>query len=401
MIFFSLFLALFASGGELQPYSNKALTAVETMYEMAYPMDYVSARKRFREYSEDLKAKVPDVQTGNQRIHSKFDNDLTIDYTYIPYNKSAKLFVITSGVHGPEGYTGSLLQYVLLKNMAANPEGFPYNVLIIHSVNPYGYKYFRRANEQNVDLNRNFATREEFKSQNKSYYRLRRLFHPKGAANSSWIAQGQFYLSALWKHLRKGKKVILEGLSGQYIDPTGPFYGGDTTQLETQYVQNLMMKYGAFSSHIYLIDLHTGYGEKGKLHFFGSEQAIQSQNMEAYKTIFKDMKIDTALDKDFYPTTGDMVDWVWKNFSGKKVVAMAFEFGTMDSQTLKGGLFSLWTSTLENQGFHNGYLSPQDEIQVRANYEALFNPQDYRWQVSIVAQAIDTMNTTMNRFKDL
>jgi len=39
------------------------------------------------------------------------------------------------------------------------------NMLFIHVLNPFGMKHNRRFNQNNVDLNRNFLTEEEFKEQ--------------------------------------------------------------------------------------------------------------------------------------------------------------------------------------------------------------------------------------------
>ena len=95
----------------------------------------------------------------------------------------------SSGVHGVEGYLGSAIQIRFLHEMflrneeqlklessgscdstdiSQKPEN-KYSdkvrkVLLIHAVNPYGMRHHRRANENNVDLNRNALSPEAWKN---------------------------------------------------------------------------------------------------------------------------------------------------------------------------------------------------------------------------------------------
>jgi hypothetical protein len=78
----------------------------------------------------------------------------------------------SSGVHGIEGYLGSAIQLrflheVLIQNehqssSKATSEYKLRKVLIIHSINPFGMRHHRRTNENNVDLNRNVLSEEEW-----------------------------------------------------------------------------------------------------------------------------------------------------------------------------------------------------------------------------------------------
>ncbi|KAL3798275.1 hypothetical protein HJC23_000189 [Cyclotella cryptica] len=82
----------------------------------------------------------------------------------------------SSGVHGVEGYLGSAIQLRFLHELiiqneerldsrkdALSKETKLRHVLIIHAVNPYGMRHHRRTNENNVDLNRNALSAEEWK----------------------------------------------------------------------------------------------------------------------------------------------------------------------------------------------------------------------------------------------
>src|SRR5690606_24922310 len=70
---------------------------------------------------------------------------------------SERVLVVQSGTHGVEGFCGSGIQIGLLKSgvWKERPEGM--SVVFVHAVNPYGFSWLRRVNEDNVDLNRNFV----------------------------------------------------------------------------------------------------------------------------------------------------------------------------------------------------------------------------------------------------
>jgi predicted deacylase len=366
-----------------------------------FPSDYIAARERFRTKAAKLKALFPAAEIGHYKVPSKVDKDLTTDFIFIPSSISKKLVIITSGIHGAEAFTGHTLQMWQMEKILSTHKPLPYKLLIVHSLNPYGFKYFRRTNENNVDLNRNFASAEEFKSENTEYEKLRYLLEPQYIASSYLFARIGFYAKAAYVNLTKGRRFVLGSLRGQYEYPKGIFYGGKEPQTETLQLQKLVKRFADNASDIYLVDLHTGFGEKGKLHFFGSENMQAPEKVDLMNMVFKDHKIETSQDKDFYATTGDFADWLTTAYSNKKIIPMSFEFGTMDSQTLSGGLKSLWTTVLENQGRHLGFLSPEDEKISRGDFEALFNPQSPEWQMKVLKSGSEALTTTFKNFETL
>ena len=83
--------------------------------------------------------------------------ELYIDVATFNLPGAKSILVLGSGTHGVEGFAGSGIQVGLLhEGISKNlPEGV--GLLIYHALNPYGFSYLRRFNEDNVDLNRNFV----------------------------------------------------------------------------------------------------------------------------------------------------------------------------------------------------------------------------------------------------
>ena len=97
-------------------------------------------------------------------IHAPSPNDepLTIDIAVAGPAKPKSALVLSSGVHGVEGLFGSAVQLAFLERLSAGwrlPQGAA--VVLIHAINPFGFAWRRRFNENNVDLNRNFLLPDE------------------------------------------------------------------------------------------------------------------------------------------------------------------------------------------------------------------------------------------------
>lgn len=143
---------------------------------------YTDCRNAFYKQAEGVGQHYKHVQIAALEIESQTDSDLTIDYIYIPAQKSHKrLLILTSAVHGVEGYVGSAIQQMVLKELIKDVSLDNLGVLVIHGMNPYGFKNNRRFTENNVDLNRNSATDNSlYSSVNEGYRDLNKFLNQKG-----------------------------------------------------------------------------------------------------------------------------------------------------------------------------------------------------------------------------
>ncbi|MBO5178573.1 MAG: DUF2817 domain-containing protein [Lachnospiraceae bacterium] len=69
---------------------------------------------------------------------------LYIDTVYVPAQEKKNLIVLTTGVHGIEGYIGSVILDVFWDEVYPTLDKENTGVLVIANVNPYGMKYHRR-----------------------------------------------------------------------------------------------------------------------------------------------------------------------------------------------------------------------------------------------------------------
>ena len=102
---------------------------------------------------------------------------LTIDAAV--FGDGPKALILSSGLHGVEGFAGSAIQLDLIRRGIPND----IRVVLIHAINPFGMAKIRRVNENNVDLNRNFlADGEAYTGSSDGYRRLDPLLNPSTPA---------------------------------------------------------------------------------------------------------------------------------------------------------------------------------------------------------------------------
>ncbi|WP_233882813.1 M14 family metallopeptidase [Paraburkholderia flagellata] len=172
-----------------------------------------------------------------------------------------RLLVLTSGTHGVEGFCGSAAQTALLGDAALQVRlaALGVAVLVVHAINPYGFSWLSRTNEDNVDLNRNSIDFAHPVPRNEDYEALHALLvppqWPPSAGNAEAIAS---YIAS------HGEPAYQRALTtGQYHHADGLFYGGDRHVWSTRLLQTLLAQHASQCEQIGWIDFHTGLGPAG------------------------------------------------------------------------------------------------------------------------------------------
>jgi len=131
--------------------------------------DYREARARFREAVASAGGALEAVA---HPLKGPDGGDLSTDIAWFGPRDAERVLVTISGTHGVEGFCGSGAQtHWLYRGEAARlPSGMA--ALMIHAINPYGFAWLRRVNEDNVDLNRNWIDFAAPLSRNPGYDEL-------------------------------------------------------------------------------------------------------------------------------------------------------------------------------------------------------------------------------------
>ncbi len=360
---------------------------------------YEDCRSAFIEKANLLVSQYEGAEIFKIAVSSETDPDLTIDFCYIPAQITIdNLLILSSGTHGIEGFAGSAVQLMAMEEILNSEHLDTTGILLIHGVNPYGFKYLRRFTENGVDMNRNCAVDESlFESKNEGYEKLNDMLNPQGEANHRSFKNKHFHLIAIQKILAESMSVLRQAIvQGQYEFPGGLFFGGKELEPQIVAITPILQEKMSAYTRILTIDLHTAYGENGTMHLFPNP-AEDSDIKADMEVLFAGYRVDWGDSDDFYIIMGSFADYVGFLAPGKTYYPMVFEFGTLDSQKTFGSLRSLHNFILENQGFHHGYKNEKTEAKIRENFMEMHFPSNQAWRSKVIMDSKKILELVFER----
>ncbi len=374
-----------------------------------YQDSYEECREAFRELSDAIREEYRGVEVSRIPVLRRSgrgyitDQGLTIDYCYIPAQMNTdKLFILTSGLHGIEGFAGSAVQQMFMTEMIPELNLDNTGILLVHGLNPWGFKNKRRVTENNVDLNRNFDTGDElFDTENEGYTKLKDFLQPEEKVDMGSSRNRFFLVSAIRLIAKHGMDSLRQAiLQGQYEHEKGIYFGGMKFEQQKRLLEPLLLSVSSDYEGVFIIDLHTGYGERGKTHLFPNPIEDQEEK-ERTKWVFEGFAIDFGDTEGFYTTNGDFLDYNRKIMKGKTYINMVLEYGTMDSQTTLGSVKSVHNMIIENQGYFYGYESEEDEAIVKDRFIEMFYPSSEEWRSMILEETHAVLTQAVTRYQEL
>ena len=310
--------------------------------------------------------------TIESTVHPRLGLDgeeLAVDVATLGPADAEDLVVVVSGTHGVEGYAGSALQTEWLQSHTAE---LPRTVglIMVHALNPFGFSWVRRVNEDNVDLNRNFVDWTLPPPANPAYDRMADLLVPR-----SWSDTEQ--LRTLTALLEIVAEVGMEQMqtdvtSGQYTDPNGVFYGGAGPVWSHRWLREFAASRLSTAHRVAIIDLHTGLGRWGHGELIGSECAASDAHQRAtrwwgdVRSMVDGASASAALSGDWLAAAAELAPQA-------EVTGVAIEYGTVD------GLNSLQALRADAWLHAHGDPTSKKSEPIRAALRAAFADDDPAW----------------------
>jgi hypothetical protein len=363
---------------------------------------YMDCRKSFLDAALKLKDLYAGVEVSDLAVERRIDPDLHVDYCYIPAQTSfERLFILISGVHGVEGYAGSAIQQMFLREIVKDVHPEDMGLLIIHGVNPFGFKNNRRVTENNVDLNRNCSAEAGlYLSENQGYNDLNSFLNPKHRVSLTGFGNFFFQIAAGEKIFRYSMDGLKQAaLQGQYRYEKGICYGGTEREPSVNIVTPLIQRVAENYKLVFSIDLHTGYGENGTLHLFPDSLA-DAEKKAQIETIFSGLRIYWGRNHDSYQAAGEFAAYLEQILPEKHCLTMTFEFGTLDTHTFMGSIKALHLMMMENQGFHYGYKTRQDELQVKSGFLESYYPLSEAWRSKVIEDSRQVLSQALTEYAE-
>ena len=370
------------------------------------PEDGFAYAESFRTDYEDIRLHLQELSDGlgaEFASHPIDESDgLYIDSFYLPsQGAQTNLVVLTTGVHGIEGYIGAAMLDVFFGEIYPTLDHSDTGVLVVANVNPYGMKHLRRYNENNVDLNRNFILDwDSFdRASNQEYPKVDTFLGPTGKIGNALWHEAGFYLSLAKTAITEGADTISDALlTGQYEYPEGVYYGGDWDESSTVYLKDVFARcLESRYENIVHIDIHSGYGPRYNMVIFNSvfETMTEAESVAA----FGYGNIIAHDSESFYATTGDTTDFFYRLAQQKDtdtaLFSTCFEFGTI-GDAFFDTILSLHYTVDENR---NHFYPTDNGVSaqiVHENYMELFYPTETAWREKTVTDFVAATQGVLN-----
>jgi len=289
------------------------------------------------------------------------------------------LLVLVSGTHGVEGFCGSGCHTGWLAGGHARrlPEGVA--VLFVHAINPYGFAWARRVNEDNVDLNRTFVDHAGPHPVNADYVALQAHINPD-AWTPEVTAAGDAAIAA---HYGNPPADFLPKAvhGGQYVNPRGTFYGGQRPTWSNRTYREIVSTWMAPADDICVIDYHTGGGVYGFADHFVDDRRSGTRARDWFEhcTPIEAVPVEHGHAQSDVP--GLLMYAAAEMLPGKRVTSCLVEMRTTRNRGLLRALRE------ENWLFQHGDPESPRGRELRAELLELAYPAEPEWRAMILRQS--------------
>ncbi|QEF99663.1 hypothetical protein Mal15_37290 [Stieleria maiorica] len=340
-----------------------------------FSASYWEARDRFRKSAESLGATLLSYP-----IHADGTDDLTIDVATIAPSQS-RAILLSSALHGAEGFFGSAVQLAILERIANSPHRPRVGYVLIHAVNPYGFARGRRFDQQNIDLNRNFHNAaSDYTGAPAGYRSMNHFLNPQSPPSR----MEPYKLKVLWNILRRGVPSFKESVAGgQYDYPEGIFFGGHGPSQSFECIRDHCESWLRPFREIIHIDFHSGLGKFGRYKLLLAE-GLHSDAYPWYRDTFGLESVEplSTANGTAYRVSGMFGDWMMKRFSDRTFRFVAAEFGTYSIVRVLGAIRA------ENRAHHYAHEDSDIYRMAKKELAECFCPSDLRWRDGVVSSGL-------------
>lgn len=339
-----------------------------------FPSDYFESRERFLALARARGARLESCPIP---ARGPAGEALSIDFAWLGAPQPTRLLLLLCGTHGVEGFAGAglLAQWLAGDDSARLPADCA--CLLVHAVNPYGFAHMRRANEHNVDLNRN-ALAHFPGPPNPAYRELDPWLNPPSPPGTldPFLARGA------WLIATRGWSVVKQAIvGGQYEFPRGLFYGGARREPSTEALSALLHQPRLDGvRRLVAIDIHTGLGRSGTYKLLVGLEP-QAPRFRALARHFGAAAIESNVPAgtSAYQVHGGLREHIEHRFAHAEAYAAVLEIGTIALPRMLARLRH------ENRAYHYSAPGSRARLRARAALQAAFCPRSPAWRRRVLA----------------
>ncbi|MGV6820226.1 MAG: DUF2817 domain-containing protein [Parvularcula sp.] len=353
--------------------------------------NYAEGRKKFRQACEIGGLSVT-AEPHPEAICPEDGTPLSLDWAWAGPRNARKVVWMSCGTHGLEAAAGlaSILQWFEM----GRPLPPDTAMVLVHAVNPFGWAYHSRCNEDGIDLNRNCLDHTAGHPTNEAYEE----FHPVIQKTGPQPEALEDFLRAFGTFSQeKGYGYAVSGVvAGQYQHEDGLSFGGKSESWSWKQIKKIAQTAFERADKIAIIDWHTGIGDFGKP-FFIIDQSRDSEAFSLADNWYQDDEIHCdAVIGDVDPDyRGIMTHAISQEILAKNsaagIASMVVEWGTYDvSKMLQALMMDRWLRLHRDE---------QDCALVEGTTAELierFYPADENWRSGVLIGAKRIISQTLS-----
>ena len=344
----------------------------------AFSQSYVEARGKFLAAAE---AGGLALQCHLHPLTGRDGEALAMDVARDGPADAKALLIISSACHGIEGFCGSGVQGALLRDSAWREALLRAGVavLYIHGLNPYGFSWWRRTTQENIDLNRNFHDFSQPLPRKPAYDEIAHLLMP-----AQWPPAPDIQAATDRYIAERGIDAWQAAISGgQHDHPQGLFYGGREPSWSQQTLRQVLREQAQHCQQLGWIDLHTGLGPNGH----GERICACREDAAALARARRWWGAEVTSIYDGTSTSAPLTGLMWlaayQECAQAEYTGIALEYGTVPITEILDALRA--DQWLQN----HPEAPPAQAASIKRQVRDAFYTDTDEWKQQIVAQAVD------------
>lgn len=353
-----------------------------------FSQSYAEARQNFAHAAREAGATLS-VHAHPQKAPD--GGEIATDVARFGPLNARNILAIGSGTHGVEGYCGSGIQSALMATGFARDLPQDTAIVFIHAINPWGFAWGRRVNEDNVDLNRNFLDHDKPHPENPGYEVIYDALNPPdlsqdalNAGRAKMKAYGDAHGPAALQHALSG---------GQYDHPEGVQFGGTKPVWSNTNLRKIIGQQMSGAASITYIDIHSGLGPRGH----GEVISTAPETDPAFtrmKTWWGDIVHSTqAANSVSSNVPGSITEVFMQELQGREVTPCGLEFGTVAMNLVAAALVA--DNWLHRHGGMDNPAAPAIKKQIR---DAFYVDED-DWKEAVYDQTRRMAHIALDHFR--
>jgi hypothetical protein len=349
------------------------------MSDAYFSATFSDARGRFLAACQKAGAR---VVSYDHPLHGPHGEALATDVAWLGDPTARRVLVVESGTHGVEGFSGAGIQVGLLADPGAPRPPPGTALLLVHALNPWGFAWIRRVNEDNIDLNRNFVDHAAGAwPENTGYADLADALVPERWDAASLAAADATFAAFVRD---KGEDAFRRTVkSGQHTHPDGLFYGGRVATWSSRLVERICREHLAGATHLALIDVHTGLGPYGFGETLTSFHRGTPEEARARRWYGDDLASTAAPKTAYSGSKGSIIVGYTEGAPWAEWTPIGLEFGTIAPDEVRLAVRA------------DGWLHLRGEIdspegrRIKKALRDAFYPDDTAWRAKVWARGAE------------